>query len=70
MPCQLNREAYQSLINDDLAWLKRMPRTLERDHIEATLKYSVVLLYPPTPEDRDPYSVRELNRISAGSEQG
>ena len=33
----LNREAYTKLVDEDLTWLRKQPRTLERDHIEAVL---------------------------------
>lgn len=43
---QLNRDGYQRLIDEDVAWLEGQPRTLERDHIVAVLKSSVDLYYP------------------------
>lgn len=33
MPTTLNNESWKKLIDEDIAWLLRMPRTLERDHI-------------------------------------
>ena len=33
MSMRLTRWAYESLVAEDIAWLKTMPRTLERDHI-------------------------------------
>lgn len=35
----LNLAAYQKLIDEDLAWLLTCPRTLERDSIEAALRW-------------------------------
>lgn len=40
MGTTLNRHAYQRLINEDLEWLLKQPRTLERDHIEAIVRIS------------------------------
>jgi len=39
MPMTLNRTAFVQLLNEDLEWLKRQPRTLERDHIEQSLEF-------------------------------
>lgn len=41
----VSRRAYQELIDGDIEWLLRLPRDLERDHIEAVLRKSVELLY-------------------------
>jgi len=46
---RLNKLGYQQLIDEDIAWLETMPRTLERDHIIAVLKASVEHEYP-TPQ--------------------
>lgn len=45
MSMQICKEAYQKLINEDLQWLLKQPKSLERDHIEAVLRKSVELLY-------------------------
>ena len=45
MSMQLCKEAYQKLIDEDIEWLLKQPRDVERDHIEAVLKKSVDLLY-------------------------
>lgn len=37
---RLNRHAYQRLINEDLEWLSRQPRSLEREHIEVIVRQS------------------------------
>lgn len=42
---EISRRAYQKLIDEDIEWLLRNPRDLERDHIEAVLRKSVELLY-------------------------
>ena len=53
MPTTLNREAYQKLIDEDIAWLERQPRSLERDHVIDVLRASVEHEYPTrTAEDQ------------------
>lgn len=37
----INSATYRILVEEDLAWLKTMPRTLERDHIEIILKWNL-----------------------------
>ena len=41
----VNREAYQKLIDEDIEWLLKRPRSLERDHIVSVLKNSVERIY-------------------------
>lgn len=41
----VNREAYQKLIDKDIEWLLKQPRSLERDHIVNVLKNSVKQIY-------------------------
>ena len=41
MGMMINREAYQKLIDEDIEWLMKQPRSLERDHIVSVLKNSV-----------------------------
>lgn len=43
---RLNKLGYQQLIDEDIAWLEKIPRTLERDHIIVVLKASVDHEYP------------------------
>jgi len=43
---RLNKASYEQLINEDIAWLEKIPRTLERDHIIAVLKASIEHEYP------------------------
>ena len=45
MGMKVNREAYQKLIDEDIEWLLKQPRSLERDHIISVLKNSVERLY-------------------------
>lgn len=35
---RMNRAAFEKLIEENLEWLLKQPRTLERDHIEHILK--------------------------------
>ena len=41
MSMRLTRRAYESLVAENIAWLKTMPRTLERDHILTILDEAV-----------------------------
>ena len=41
----VNRDAYQKLIDEDIEWLLKQPRSLERDHIVSVLKNSVERIY-------------------------
>ena len=41
----VNREAYQKLIDEDIEWLLKQPRSLERGHIVSVLKNSVERIY-------------------------
>lgn len=45
MGCRLNRKSYARLIQEDIEWLMKQPRTLERDHIKMILKWSINELY-------------------------
>lgn len=33
MPMKLNKHAFDVLVQGDIEWLRRQPRTLEREHI-------------------------------------
>lgn len=52
---KLTRSAYQKLIDEDLAWLDTLPRTLERDHVREIVRlspkheYGEYQLSPPPP---------------------
>ena len=50
MGMMMNRTAYQKLIDEDIEWLLKQPRTLEREHIHAILKESPTRLYGPEPK--------------------
>ena len=41
----INKKAYQKLIDEDIEWLLKQPRSLERDHIVSVLKNSVERIY-------------------------
>lgn len=45
----ITREAYEKLVAEDLAWLEKQPRTLERDHVMLIVQNSVDQLYGPKP---------------------
>ena len=45
MGCQLTRAAYEQLIAEDLDWLLKQPRTLERDHIALIVRRSPEDIY-------------------------
>jgi hypothetical protein len=47
MSMRLNRSAYAKLVAEDAAWLEKMPRTLERDHILLILRCAVAYEYGP-----------------------
>ena len=59
---KLTRKAYWSLIKQDLAWLRKIPRTLERDHIEHIVKQSIVHEYGA--------AIATLDGKPAAAEQG
>lgn len=40
MPIPLNRKAYQQLIDENLDWLDRQPRSCEREHIRQIVRQS------------------------------
>ena len=42
----MNREAYAKIIAEDIAWCEAQPRTLEREHVIAVLRYAVAAEYP------------------------
>lgn len=47
MSMRLNKPAYEQLVAEDLEWLSKQPRTLERDHVEVIVRASVDHCYPP-----------------------
>lgn len=45
---RMNRAAYQRMVDEDVAWLESVPRTLERDHVIAIVRQSVEREYGPS----------------------
>ena len=41
----IKRESYQKLIDEDIEYVLKQPRSLERDHIVSVLKNSVEWVY-------------------------
>ena len=56
---RLNKLGYEQLINEDIAWLETIPRTLERDHIILVLRASINHEYPDSIIDLSPESCEE-----------
>lgn len=46
MPTTLNRKAFEKLVEEDIEWLLKQPRTLERDHVEQILRDAPAKYYP------------------------
>lgn len=68
MSMRLNREAYQRLVDGNIDWLNKMPRTLERDHILEILKRAVDYEYgPESPTDHEHAVLRERTQVSSSS---
>ena len=42
----LTRKTYEDLIQGDVEWLRKQPKTLKRDHIEVVLRAPVAAHYP------------------------
>lgn len=53
MAGRLNRWGYQQLIDGNIEWLMKQPRSLERDHILMILQKAVEYEYGPGPNDPD-----------------
>lgn len=47
MSSKMTKKAYEQIIAEDIAWLEKQPRTLERDHIIEIVKRSPGYEYPP-----------------------
>ena len=45
MGMMVNREVYQKLIDEDIEWILKQPRSLERDHIVSVFKNSIECIY-------------------------
>jgi hypothetical protein len=46
MGTKMNSDAYIRLISEDLEWLNKQTRSLEREHIKQILEDSVKIYYP------------------------
>lgn len=68
MGTTLNRHAYQRLIDEDLEWLLKKPRTLERDHVEGIVRRSLQLEYAPL--DGQPARVHSPTCVKCGHSDG
>ncbi len=62
MSQRLNRAGYEKLIAEDIEWLMKQPRTLEREHILCVLRVSVEREYEWTP----PCDCVESGRVDRG----
>lgn len=51
MTTQINREAYQKLIDEDLEFISRMPSNVWRSHIEQVLRWSISVAYQDPSEE-------------------
>lgn len=49
----ITRAAYQQLVDEDICWLERQPRTLERDHVIDIVRHSVEVYYGELRDLRD-----------------
>jgi hypothetical protein len=63
---RLNKEGYEQLIDEDIAWLESMPRSIERDRIIVVLLASVEREYPSVSvelhSDDDTIQIRNAKR--------
>jgi len=49
MSIMMDRPAYEQMIQEDIDWLMKQPRTLERDHVVEVLKASTDRIYGKEP---------------------
>lgn len=56
----LNRSAYQQLFDEDIEWVLKQPRTLERDHVVDCLRW----LREHRPDDDGSYEVKLEEKIA------
>ncbi len=57
MGTTMNSDAYKKIIEEDLEWLDKQPRTLEREHIRKIVEHSIILYYPHLAENLSIHSV-------------
>lgn len=58
MAGKLTFDAYKELVAEDLAWLRSLPRTLERDHIIMIVEASPAHEYHECPHEKCPATNR------------
>jgi len=46
MGTTMNKSTYEAMIKENIEWLKKQPRTLEREHIIQIVEQSVNFYYP------------------------
>lgn len=64
MSIKISKSAFKQLIQEDLEALRtHMPKSLERDHIEQVLDYSIAHLYPDIAEARKPLGIQEARNL-------
>lgn len=51
MGTTMNRRTYEKMVFEDIEWLLKQPRTVERIHIEQVLRDSPRRLYPTATAD-------------------
>lgn len=51
MSMTITRAAYEQMVAEDLAWLRRQPDSLENAHVQHIVADSVAVYYPPTVEE-------------------
>lgn len=67
---KMNKDAYIEIIKEDIVWLRKQPRTCEREHIEIVLNNSIQFNYPEKNEWLMDKSVVELFKNSIISQAG
>jgi len=67
MSGKLNKNSYQQLIDEDIAWLKaNAPDCLERQHIILALECSIDMYYPPRVHCPDCGEMVYKDKLEAG----
>jgi hypothetical protein len=65
MSGKITKSAYVQLIKENIAWLKTMPRTLERNHIMLIVEKSIDFYYPTSHPHFE--SVQPHGKLGTGS---
>lgn len=61
MASKLTKMAFRQLVNEDVAWLEKQPRSLEREHVIDIVKESPVFYYDVMELLGDIYREANLN---------